>query len=297
MARINMWALKNYKSLTRETILAIMDEIEAGITGARKPRVLSSPSEVHNLASMFKDILYKYRFFKTKPQRILEAIIDRCGEAYYAKDPMKLYISKEVVEEWSFAYKIPLNKMHEYLRPLLRFNILRQSDRKEYAYKVDDKFFQLIGPVAQYLVVSVNTRDFIEKMAIVSGISSIYVIATSARSKWYGERPLIPWFLKLSMIYTLAGLEPGTIKIRKELELGRINAVDNYFVIERGAPVELWRSIRVEAFNFMTSNNVIKQALPNGYELNELWVRMHEEGVRRYVERYRRRFEERYRGY
>jgi len=293
-----MWALKNYRPLTEYTIFSVLDELEANIAGAKKHHVLSSLSDVYALASRFKNVLYKYPFFKKKHLRILRAIIDRCGEAYYTKDMMKLYISKEVVEEWSIAFQIPPNKIYDYLTPLLRFNILRPSNNPRYVYKIDANFFQLMGPVAQYLVVPVDTRRFAEMMAVASGISSVYVIATAVRSKRFIEgKPLIPWFLKLPMIYTLTGLEPNTTKIKDVLELGRINAVDNYFVIERGAPVEFWRSVRAEAFEFMADNYVIEQAISNGYKLNRLWVRMHEEGVRRYVRRLRERYERRYRGF
>jgi len=279
-------------------MLAVFDELRVHIGGARAPHVLSGTTDAYALASRFKGVLYKYPFFRKKHLRILRAIIDRCGEAYYMKDHSKLYISKAVIEEWSASFNIPIEKISEYLRPLQIFSILKHSDDSRYLYKVSDEFFQLMGPVAQYLVVPVDTRRFAEMMGVVSGVSSVYVIATAMQNRGLLiDKPLIPWFLKLPMIYTLSGLEAGTMRIRDVLEIPRINAVDNYFVIDRGAPMELWRSIRAEAFEFMSDNYVIEQAIPDGYKLNRLWVRMHEEGVRRYVRRLRERYERRYRGY
>ena len=295
---INRWALGNYKGLTVETVLAIFDEVEAGIADIRKRHVLTSPSDVYALASRFRNTLYRFPFFKKKHLKILRAVIDRCGEAYYKKDLSILNISKDTVHEWSRVFRIPENKIRSYLYPLLRFGILRSSNNPRYVYVVDSNFFELMGPVAQYLVRPVDTRRFAEMMAVASGISSIYVVATSAKSRKFGEsRPVIPWFLKLSMIYTLAGLEGESMRIGDVLELDRINAVDNYFVLEREAPVEWWRSVRAEAFEYMADNDVIEQAVPIGYRLNKLWVRMHEEGVRRYVQRLRKRYERRYRGF
>ena len=293
---LNLWALKNYKSLIRETISVVRDEVEAATSGKRL-RVFSSSSDAYALASRFKNALYRYPFFKKKHLRILRAIIDRCGEAYYEKNPLKLYISSAVLEEWVQVFNIPADRAIEYLRPLQVFRILEQSDNKDYIYRIGNEFFQLIGPVAQHLVVSVDTKLFTEMMAVVSGIASIYVISTSARSKLYGEHELVPWFLKLPMIYTLTGLEHESMKIRDVLEIKRINAVDNYFVVKRNVPVELWRSVRTEAFEFMTDNNIIEQAVSNGYKLNALWIRVHEEGVKRYVMRLRERHERRYREY
>ena len=293
---LNLWALKYYKPLVKETIGTVRDEVEAATSGKRL-QVFSSPSDVYALASRFKNALYRYPFFKKKHLRILRAIIDRCGEAYYEKNPSKLYISSKVLEEWVQVFSIPADRAMEYLRPLRAFRILEQSDSKDYIYRVNNEFFQLIGPVAQHLVVPVDTKRFAEMMAVASGITSIYVISTSARSRVYGEHELVPWFLKLPMIYTFTGLEPGSMKIRDVLEIRRINAVDNYFVIERGAPVELWRSIRTEAFEFMADNAIIEQAVPNGYKLNALWIRVHEEGIKRYVMRVRERYERKYRGY
>jgi len=298
-AVVSVWALRHYKPLTEETVLAVMDELEAGIAGADKPHIFSSPDEVYALASRFKNALYRYPFFKKKHLRILRAIIDRCGEAYHDKDTTKLYISKGVVEEWGRVFEIPPDRIQEYLAPLTAFGILERSDRPDHMYRVSSRFFQLVGPVAQHMVVPVDTRPFTDMMAVVSGAASVYVIATAVKSRGSvgGGGPLIPWFLKLPMVYTLSGLEPGTTKIRDVLELARINAVDNYFVIERGAPVEWWRSIRTEAFEFMADNNIIEQAVSNGYKLSTPWVRVHEEGVKRHVRRLRERYERVYRGH
>ncbi len=278
-------------------MLAVFDELRAHIGGVSSPHVLSSTTDAYALASRFKGVLYKYPFFKKKHLRILRAIIDRCGEAYYKKDPSKLYISRAVVDEWSTSFYIPMERINEYLKPLQIFSILKPSDDPNYIYRVGDEFFQLMGPIAQYLVTPIDTRRFAEMMAVASGVSSVYVIATAMQKRIRVDKPLIPWFLKLPMIYTLSGLEAGTTRIRDVLEIPRINAVDSYFVIERGAPIELWRSIRAEAFEFMSDNYVIEQAIPNGYKLNRLWVKMHEEGVRRYVKRFRERYERRYRSY
>jgi len=296
---VNMWALKQYRSLTEETVFAIVDELEANIAGANKPHVFSSPSDAYALASRFKNVLYRYPFFRKKHLRILRAIIDRCGEAYYEKDTSKLYISKSVVEEWVYVFQIPPDRIQNYLSPLLMFKILEQSEKPEYIYRVSNSFFQLMGPVAQYLVVPVDTRRFAEMMAVASGVASIYVIATAVKNRGaiINGGSLIPWFLKLPMIYTLTGLEPGTTRIRDVLELARVNAVDNYFVIKKYVPVEWWRSVRAEAFELMADNNIIEQAVPNGYKLNILWVRMHEEAVKRYVKRFRERAERRFRGF
>lgn len=297
-SRANKWALKNFRKLTEYTALSIFDEIEANISGTGKAHILNNPDDAYALASRFKNVLFRYPFFKKKHHRILRAIIDRCGEAYHKKDLSRLYISKEVVEQWSYAFRIPPEKMMDYLYPLLQFHILERSDVKKYVFKVTNSFFQLTGPTARYLIMPVDTRKFSEMMSVTSGISSIYVIATAIKSKRFIERKtLIPWFLKLSMIYTLSGLEPRKNTIRDILEISRINDVDEYFVIEKRFPVELWRSIRVEAFEFMGDNAIIEQAIPDGYRLNRLWVRMHEEGVRRYIRLILRRYDRKFRRY
>jgi hypothetical protein len=294
--RVNKWALEHHRPLTEETILAIMDEIEAHIVGNKDKKVLSNIEEAYALASRFEGLLYR-PFFKQKPMRILRSIIDRCGEAYYEKNPEKLYICKEIVDEWINVFKIPMERVREYLAPLLRFSILEPSDRSEFLYKVGTNFFKLVGPVAQYLIVPIDARRYKEMSAVTSGISSIYVVTHAVKSERYIEGgPRIPWFLKLPMIYTLSGLDSEKIQIKDMLELRRLDNVDRYFVLEKGFPVELWRSIRVEAFEFMTSNNVIEDTTPEGYKLNRLWVKMHEEGVKRYVQRLRERYERRYRG-
>uniref|UniRef100_A0A7J3Z571 Uncharacterized protein n=1 Tax=Ignisphaera aggregans TaxID=334771 RepID=A0A7J3Z571_9CREN len=294
---VNTWALKNYRVLTRETVVAIFSELQAHIAGAKVPYVLSNASDALALATRFKGVLYRYPYFKRKHLRVLHAVIDRCGEAYSSKDVSKLYIGKATVEEWITSFAIPPEKIGEYLRPLQIFGVLQQSSDPNYLYRVSDDFYRLMGPVAQHLVVPVDTRRFAEMMAVANGVASVYVIATALRRQPQEEQSVIPWFLKLPMIYTLSGLEPGAMRIRDTLEIPRINAVDNYFVINRGAPVEWWRSIRTEAFEFMADNYIIEQAVPNGYKLSKLWVRTHEEGVKRYVQRVRERIERRYRGF
>jgi hypothetical protein len=281
--KVNLWALKNYYSLTRETIFTAMDEVEAHVTNVKRRSILSTLSEAYALASRFAGVLYR-PFFKQKPLKIVRAIVDRCGETYYEKNPDKLYISRKIVDEWIYDFFIPPERAEEYLTPLKRLKILEHSDRPEYLYKVSEKFFQLVGPVAQFLVSPVDAEKYKEMMRVVSGITSLYIIAHTVMSKQYIEGgPRIPLFLKLSMIYTLSGLEPGGTLIRDLLELERINIVDNYFVKEKGAPVEFWRSIRMEAFEFMVENNIIEDTTPKGYRLNTLWVKIHEEGVKRYV--------------
>lgn len=289
---INEWALKYYKALTMHTVLSISDELEARIAGTRSPRVLSSIEEAYALASRFKNVLYRYPYFKKKHQRILWAIVDRCGEAYHTRDLSKLYITKDVINEWSQVFSIPQERISEYLRPLFLYNILESSNKEGSIYKINDNFYRMTGPIAQYLVEPTDTRKFVDAMAALSGLSSIYVMTASVRLGGnLEERSIIPWFVKLPMIYTLSGLNSETLKIEDFLDFKKVNAVDNYFVIIKGRPVEWWRSIRTEAFGFMADNAIIEQPTPNGYKLNKLWVRMHEEGVRRYIKRIRERYE------
>ena len=289
---VNRWALKHYKGLTEETILTAMDELEAHIANTKKVKFLSSKDEVYALAKRFKGVLYR-PFFKQKPMRIIQALIDRCGQAYHDKNPELLYISKRTVDEWVTVFQIPPEKANDYIRPLLVVKILEPSDRREYVYKVSQEFFRLVGEPAQY-VVDVRPSDpvkYKESTEVVSGIASIYVLSHSVRiSQQVKEGTRIPWFLKLAMIYTLSGFDSVNNKIRSVLEPARINAVDNYFVIEKGFPVELWRSIRVDTFTYMTENNIIEDTTRDGYKLNALWTRLHEEGVRRFVQRIRARY-------
>jgi hypothetical protein len=284
---VNRWALKYYKGLTEETILAAMDELEAHITGAKKVKFLPSKDDAYALAKRFKGVLYR-PFLKQRHMRIIQALIDRCGQAYHDKNPELLYISKRIVDEWVVVFQIPPEKVNDYIRPLLSLKILEPSDRREYVYKVSQDFFRLVGEPAQY-VVDIRPSDpvkFKESMEVVSGIASIYALSHSVKiSQQIKEGTRIPWFLKLAMIYTLSGLNPGSMRVRDVLEPARINAVDNYFVIERGFPVEFWRSIRVDAFTYMTENNTIEDTTRDGYRLNALWVRLHEEGVKRFVQR------------
>jgi hypothetical protein len=286
-ASVNVWALKHYRGLTKETILAAMDELEAHIAGTKKVKFLPSKDDAYTLAKRFKGVLYR-PFLKQKPMRMIQALIDRCGQAYRDKNPELLYISKETVDEWVAVFQIPPERVNDYIRPLLILKILEPSDRREYVYKVSQDFFRLVGEPAQYLA-DIRPSDpvkFKESMEVVSGVASIYVLSHSVKASQHVEEGTrIPWFLKLAMIYTLSGLDPVSMRIRGVLEPARINAVDNYFVFKKDFPVELWRSIRVDAFTYMTENSIIEGTRGDGYELNTLWVRLHEEGVRRFVQR------------
>lgn len=286
---VNIWALKNYKGLVSETIITAFDDVKRVITEKNRGSVLKSLDDAYALASRFKGLLYKHPYFKKKHIKILRAIVDRCGEAYQDKNLEKLYISRSVLDEWTAVFEIPQDRIHEYLHPLQVFGILQQSDRQGFVFKITDSFFSLVGPVARYLVSPTDTRQFAEIMAVVSGIASLYVIGVGTRRMVH--YPTAPWFLKLSMIYTLAGLNPNAliITIDNVLRINRIHGVDNYFVINRQVPIELWRSLRTEAFEFMTDNKVIEDAVSDGYRLNSLWVRIHEEGTKRYVKRIRER--------
>jgi len=281
-APANKWALEHYKPLTEEVILTLYDELQAHFAGKGRQRF--NRNEVYALASKFRDILYRYPYFKKKPLRILWALVDRCGEAYYKRDPTKLYIPEAVVMEWSADFHIPLDRIKEYIDPLLLYRILVNSDNPSYAYKVGDEFFQLVGPIAQHLVKPVDPNQFSDVIGIVGGVVAVYIIATSVKlQKQVGVKPLIPWVLKLPMIYTLTGLDPqskiGSVRIRPVLDTQTIDAVDKYLVVERGIPVELYRSIRTEAFSYMASNRILE----NGYVWNGLWRRLHEIGVERYL--------------
>lgn len=294
----NRWALEHHRPLTNEVMLALMDEVEAHIVGNKSKTIFSSQSEVYALASRFRGTVYKHPYIKKKHERILRAIIDRCGEAHYYKDPNRLYIPRKDIEDWMKVFQIPMERAEEYLRPLRLTGILELSDGPEHPYKISSKFFQVVGPVAQCLVVPVDIEKFVEMLAVASGLTSVFVITHSIRSKKYGEGgPLIPSFLRLSMTYTASGLDPEKMQIEDVLELRRVHEVDNYFVIEKHIPKELWRSVRTEAFEFMGSNSVIEGTTPGGYKLSRFWVKMHEEGARRYVQRLRERYERRYRGF
>jgi phosphopantetheine adenylyltransferase len=284
---VNKWALKHYKGLTEEAIFVAMDELEAHITGTKKPTFLSSKDETYVLAKRFKGVLYR-PFLKQKPMKIIQALIDRCGQAYYDKDLDLLYIPKETIDEWVMAFQIPPDKADDYIRPLLILKVLEPSDRREYVYKVSHDFFRLVGEPAQYLVDSrlSDPAKFGESMEIVSGLTSVYVLSHSVKvSQYVEEGARIPWFLKLAMVYTFSGLDPVSKDIRDVLEPERINAVDDYFVIEKGFSAEFWKSTRVDAFTYMTENRIIENTTSEGYKLNTLWVRLHKEAVRRYVQR------------
>jgi len=295
--RINRWALERSKHLTNEVMLTIMDEVESSIINS-KSKIFSSPSEAYALASRFRGTIYKHPYIKKKHEKVLRAIMDRCGEAYYEQNIDKLYIPRSVVEEWARCFQIPQERVQEYLGPLLCTGILEPSDRSEYLYKISRGFFNIVGPVAQYFVIPIDVNKFAGMAAIASGLTSIYVITHAVRSRKYGEEGLlIPSFLRLAMTYTLSGFEVEKMKIRDVLELRRMHAVDNFFVMNKLFPTEYWRSIRIETFEFMVGNEIIEGATPDGYRLNSLWVRTHEEGVKRYVQRVRERYERRLRGF
>ncbi|MEM1528497.1 MAG: hypothetical protein QXS62_07315, partial [Sulfolobales archaeon] len=167
--------------------------------------------------------------------------------------------------------------------PLFVFGILQRSDQPNYVYRITDEFFRLMGPVALALVRSTTLEEFPQMMSIVSGLASIYVVGVGTRRSV--SVPTIPRFLRASMAYTLAGLDGHTMKIDSILKIHRVNDVDSYFVRDRGLPVELWRSIRTQAFSFMVRNKIIERGMSDGYELSSVWVRIHEEGVKRYVRR------------
>ena len=289
---VNKWALKYYRELTEETVLTAMDELEAHIAGAKKVKFLSTKDDAYALAKRFKGVLYR-PFLKQKPIKIIQALIDGCGQAYHDKNPDLLYISKDTVDEWIAVFQIPPERANDYIRPLLILKILEPSDRREYMYKVSQDFFRLVGEPAQYLVDArlSDPAKFRESMEIVSGIASIYVVSHSVKaSQQVKEGARIPWFLKLAMIYTLSGLDPASNRIRDVLEHARIHAVDNYFVVEKGFSIEFWKSTRVDAFTYMTENSIIENTTRNGYKLNTLWVHLHEEGVKRYIQRSRARY-------
>lgn len=291
---INRWAIREHKGLVKSVVVTIFEEIKNVVTSNAPSKILQSENDAHALASRFRGVLYRHPYFKKKHIRILHSIIDRCGEAYSEKKSDKLYISEKVLNEWAHVFQIPTERIREYVFPLVTFNILSNSNRPGYVYVVSDTFFNLVGPVARHLVMTVDPSKFAEMMGVVNGLASIYVVGSGTRREL--QVPTIPSFLKLSMIYTLAGLNTshGDIRIDGVLKIRRIDAVDNHFVIELQKPVELWRSIRTEAFEFMTSNKVIERPATDGYSLNMLWVKAHEEGVRRYVQRLKERYERAY---
>lgn len=282
-----LWVLNNYKHLVADTVLVAVNEVENVITKNKPGTVIRSSVEAYSLASKFKGVLYRHPYLKKRHARIMMSIIDRCGEAYVTKDLDKLYISRETLEEWVRVFSINANNLENYLYPLQLFGIIERSDRPEYVYRVTNGFFSLVGPVSRHLIVPVHTSEFINTMSVVSGLASLYAIGYGIKRGV--SKPVVPWFLKLAMIYTLSGLNPSTMKVDAVLSASRVNAVDNYFVIELGFPVELWRCIRTEAFEYMVDAKVIEGTANSGYRLSDLWVRVHEEGVRRYVTRVRER--------
>jgi len=289
---INMWALKNYKHIIIETIEVALNEIKTHITGSKSSTILPSPGEAQALASRFTGVL-PWPFLKYKPYRILWTIISRCGKAYYEMNPTELYIGKDVVNQWVEEFQIPRERVKEYLAPLIDYGVLEFSDKPEYLYRVRGDFFYLVGPIAQAQY-SISPEDpekpkrYIDTTMVLDGIMAIYIITKAKR---------VPWSLKLPMIYTISGLEPGEFKIRDILEIERVNAVDNYLVNERGLGKELVWSIKTAAFRLMISNRIIEGVVERrGYKLYGPWVRVHEEGVRRfYIRRFREWYERRFR--
>lgn len=289
----NRWALEHLKDIAKETVLVALEEIENAITN-KKFKVLSNVSEAYALASKFEDLAYRHPYFRKKHIYILNAIIDRCGEAYFKNDYNLLYISKHVLNEWVSSFKINPEHSNYYLNPLFVFGVLQSSDRPNYVYKITDEFFRLVGPVASSLVRPSTPEEFPQMMSIVSGLASIYVVGVGTRRSV--SVPTIPNFLRASMAYTLAGLNSNTMKIDRTLRIRRVDDVDLYFLFDRGLPAELWRSIRTQAFNFMIRNKIIERGVSDGYELSSVWVKIHEEGVRRYVNRIIRRTRLKYGG-
>lgn len=282
------WVMKNYREMVKETILAIYEEIKGVLVSNVPGTIIKSSQDAYALASRFEGVLYKHPYFMKKHIRILNAIIDRCGEAYHYKVPDKLYVSNEIVDKWEREFNIPKGSINRYLKPLMRVGILIPSDRPEYRYRISNTFFELTGPVAQYLINPDATKEFINAVSAASGLASIHVVKEGTREE--SKTPTVPSFLKLSMVYTLAGLkkvsEEGA-EIDDILHLKTIHFVDNILVREQRVPVEWLRSVRVEAFDYMIANRVIEDTVSDGYRLNELWVRMHEEGIRRYYYRIR----------
>ena len=286
---INKWSLKNYKHIIIETIEVTLNEIKTHITGSKSSSILPSPGEAQALASRFAGVLPR-PFLKYKPYWILWAIISRCGKAYYEKNPTELYISRDVVTRWVKEFQIPQERIKEYLIPLIDYGVLEFSDKPEYLYRVRGEFFNLIGPIAQYSTFTIPPEELTSTMMVLDGIMTIYIIAKAKR---------VPWLLKLPMIYTISGLEPepGKFKIRDVLEIERVNAVDSYLVNERGLGKEFVWGIKTAAFRLMTSNRIIERVIEGrGYKLYGPWVRIHEEGARRfYIRRFRERYEKEFR--
>ncbi|MEM4959095.1 MAG: hypothetical protein QXX12_04385 [Nanopusillaceae archaeon] len=278
----NRWALKHHKDIVKETVLTTFEEIENVITNKRFG-VLRNVSEAYALASKFEDLIYTHPYFRKKHIYILNAIIDRCGEAYYKNNSNLLYISNNVLNDWMNSFNIEPTRLNQYLDPLLVFGILQKSDQPNYVYRITNEFFRLVGPAALALVEPTTLHNFPQMMSIVSGLASIYVVGVGTRHSV--SVPTIPSFLHASMVYTLAGLNRDTMEIDNILRIHRVNYVDQYFVIDRGFPVELWRSIRTQAFRFMVRNKIIERGVSDGYELSSVWIRVHEEGVKRYVNR------------
>jgi hypothetical protein len=70
--KVNPWALKNYYSLTRETIFTAIDEVETHLTNVKRRSILSSLSETYALASRFAGVRnFRKQCNRTSLQKIL----------------------------------------------------------------------------------------------------------------------------------------------------------------------------------------------------------------------------------
>lgn len=293
---VAVWLLKRYEELARLAILVAKEEFQKIIAGQRSSVLESSqPEKAYALVSMFRDVIYMHPYFKKKSLRILNAIIHRVAEAYDEKDYNKLYIPENAVKDWLKGFEIDQSKKDEYLAPLKEFKILDVTNEPEYPYKVNDHFYRMFASAAQFLVTPRQIDTFVGAMSSIDGLVGLYVLAVAAENEEQNSwGPKIPRFIKLSTAYTVAGASssvtpadeyPMPYKIDEVLKVKRINYVDDYFVVKNGEPAEVWRSVRTEAFKFMTRNRIIEGPDNEGcgYKLNSDWVRIHEEAIKRYV--------------
>ena len=280
--------------VAKEEFLRIVDK------GQRSPIIGSNqPVAAYSFVSMFRNIIDMHPYFKKKSLYILRAIIDRTAEAYVKKDYNLLYIPEEVVSEWLKDFEIDPSKKDEYLGPLKEFKILDITNKPGYPYKVNDDFFSIFARAAQFLIIPMQTETgtFAGAMSNVNGLVSLYALAVAAENEQRGWGPKIPKFFKLATAYTIVGAYkevvhaskyPSAYKIDEVLRVERINRVDNYFVMQRKEPKELWRSVRTEAFEFMVGNGIIEGSVLDdkgcGYKLNPYWVRIHEKAIENYLE-------------
>ncbi|MEM1510457.1 MAG: hypothetical protein QW290_08020 [Sulfolobales archaeon] len=273
-----MWALNNHRNISKQTILLIYSDIINVIREGKPGSVVSNKTDAYALASKFEGVIYRYPYFRRKHIRVLYAIIDRCGDAYLKREPLELYISKEVLKEWGESMRIELGKLLEYLSPLQQLNVLQRSDKPGYEYRISEEFFRLVGPIAA------RGTDLHGVAGALNGLTSVYAVANGVRLNI--NMPTIPSFLRVAMALTLSELNEATYQkavINRVLSTARINEVGRYFVEHRKYPRELWRSVKEEALDFMDKNKIIEGYVGDGYELNTLWVRAHEAGVVRYI--------------